>query len=177
MHRMKWVAAIFGLLLMPAMATAQSSGAISGVVKDATGGVLPGVAVEAASPALIEKVRTVVTDGEGRYQVVDLRPGTYSVTFTLAGFATVKREGIQLTTGFTATVDGQMKVGDVAETITVAGATPVVARTPNCEPLTVPSITPPCCVTKTLPAPVKSVKAWTTARPAAPLSVPPLIVT
>src|SRR5688500_2309240 len=81
--------------LTPA-AWAQQAGGIAGVVKDTSGGALPGVTVEAASPALIEKVRTVVTDGEGRFNIVDLRIGTYTVTFTLPGFATFKREGIEL---------------------------------------------------------------------------------
>jgi hypothetical protein len=102
------------------------TGTIAGVVKDATGAVLPGVTVEAASPALIEKVRSVVTDGQGAYKIVDLRPGEYSVTFTLTGFTTVKREGIELTTSFTANVNAELKVGAVAETITVSGETPVV---------------------------------------------------
>ena len=87
---------------------------------------LPGVTVEAASPALIEKVRSVVTDGTGQYRIVDLRPGTYSVTFTLPGFNTVKRDGIELTGSFTATVNAEMSVGAVEETITVTGETPVV---------------------------------------------------
>ena len=90
------------------------------------GAVLPGVIVEAASPALIEKVRSVVTDGSGQYKIVDLRVGTYSVTFTLQGFATIKREGIELTTGFTATVNADLKVGAVEETIIVTRASPVV---------------------------------------------------
>src|SRR5262245_49280352 len=90
------------LALTPTTARAQSG--IAGVVKDTSGAVLPGVTVEAASPALIEKVRTVVTDGQGRYEVADLRPGAYTVTFTLAGFNTVKREGIDLPSSFTATV-------------------------------------------------------------------------
>src|SRR6266478_1792384 len=86
------------LLLSPAASAQQATASgIAGVVRDASGGVLPGVTVEAASPALIEKVRSVVTDGEGRYNIVDLRPGTYSVTFTLAGFSIVRREGIALT--------------------------------------------------------------------------------
>ena len=88
----------------PVVASAQTS-SIAGTVRDASGGVLPGVTVEVASPALIEKVRTVVTDGEGRYSVVSLRPGTYSVTFTLPGFGTVKRDGIELTSDFTAVVN------------------------------------------------------------------------
>jgi hypothetical protein len=99
---------------------------IAGVVRDASGGVLPGVTVEAASPALIDKVRTVVTDGQGLYRIVDLRPGTYTVTFTLPGFTTLRREGLELTTGFTAAVNADLKVGTVEETITVTGETPVV---------------------------------------------------
>lgn len=87
---------------------------------------MPGVTVEAASPALIEKVRSAVTDGEGRYTIVDLRPGTYSVTFSLTGFSTIKRDGIELPTGFTATVNVSMQVGSLEETITVSGAAPVV---------------------------------------------------
>ena len=89
-----------------------SNGSIAGVVKDASGAVLPGVTVEAASPALIEKSRTAVTDGQGLYRIVDLRPGVYTVTFTLPGFSTLKREGLELTAGFTATVNAEMKVGD-----------------------------------------------------------------
>src|SRR2546422_5168633 len=117
-----------GLLFVPAVALAESAttGAIAGVVRDPTGAVLPGVTVEAASPALIEKVRTVVTDGEGQYKIVDLRPGTYTVTFTLVGFSTVKREGVELTTGFTAAVNADLKVGSLQETITVTSASPVV---------------------------------------------------
>ena len=93
---------------------------------------LPGVTVEAASPALIEKVRTVVTDSEGLYRIVDLRPGVYTVTFTLPGFSTFVRDGIELTTGFTATVNGEMKVGGVEETVTVTGEAPLV-DIPNVE--------------------------------------------
>jgi hypothetical protein len=127
-------AAIFGLAAAvslalgstPAFAQAASSGSIAGVVRDTTGAVLPGVTVEAASPVLIEKTRSVVSDGSGAYKIVDLRPGTYSVTFTLTGFSTVKREGIELTTAFTANVNADMKVGSVEETITVSGASPIV---------------------------------------------------
>src|SRR6267142_727999 len=92
------------VLLVPSAATAQQTSAIAGIVRDTSGAVLPGVTVEAASPALIEKVRTVVTDDQGRYNIVDLRPGTYAVTFTLPGFNIFKREGIELSAGFTATV-------------------------------------------------------------------------
>ena len=114
------------LLLWPALASAQQASGIAGVARDASGGVLPGVTVEASSPVLLEKVRSVVTDGEGRYGIVDLRPGVYAVTFTLTGFSTIKREGIALTAGFTATVNAEMKVGALEETITVTGASPLV---------------------------------------------------
>ena len=79
-----------------------------------------------ANPALIEKVRTVVTDGEGLFKIVDLRPGTYSVTFTLPGFNTFKRDGIELSAGFTATVNAELRVGAVEETVTVSGQAPLV---------------------------------------------------
>jgi hypothetical protein len=99
---------------------------IAGTVKDTSNAVLPGVTVEAASPALIEKVRTVVTDGTGQYKIENLRPGTYSVTFSLAGFSTVKRDGVELTGTFTANINAEMRVGALEETITVTGETPVV---------------------------------------------------
>jgi hypothetical protein len=111
--------------VLAAPAAAQTS-AISGTVRDASGAVLPGVTVEISSPALIEKVRTVVTDGDGRYQVVSLRPGVYAVTFTLPGFGVVKREGLELTSDFTANVNAEMKVGALEETITVTGESPIV---------------------------------------------------
>lgn len=114
------------LLLWPAFASAQQASGIAGVARDASGAVLPGVTVEASSPALLERVRSVVTDGEGRYNIVDLQPGVYAVNFTLAGFSTFKREGIALTAGFTATVNAEMKVGALEETITVTGASPLV---------------------------------------------------
>src|SRR5712672_1719389 len=117
-------AALVVLLLLPAAALAQA--AITGVVKDASGGVLPGVTVEAASPVLIEKVRSVTSDASGQYRVVDLRPGVYSVTFSLPGFSTVKRDGVELSGAFVATVNGEMKVGALEETITVTGETPIV---------------------------------------------------
>src|SRR5471030_478241 len=106
--------------------TAQAQSAIAGVVKDSTGAVLPGVTVEAASPALIEKTRAVVTDEHGEYKIVDLRPGAYVVTFSLPGFTTVKQEGIELPSSFTATINGELRVGAVEETLTVSGAAPVV---------------------------------------------------
>jgi hypothetical protein len=107
-------------------ARAQVLGSITGVVRDPSGAVLPGVTVEAASPALIEKVRSVVSDGSGQYRIVDLRPGRYTLTFTLAGFSTVRREGIELTGSFTATVNVEMTVGSVNETVTVTGESPIV---------------------------------------------------
>ena len=122
----KLAMAIACVVWIATAAAAQQTSGIAGVVRDTTGAVLPGVTVEAASPALIEKVRTVVTDGQGLYNIVDLRPGTYSVTFGLPGFSSVKREGIELTTGFTATINADLQVGDVAETITVTGASPIV---------------------------------------------------
>ena len=119
--------AVLVLVLLPLCAWAQQrGGAIGGVVRDTTGAVVPGVTVEASSPALIEKVRTVVTDATGQYRIVELEPGVYSVTFTLAGFSTSKREGVELTTGFTATINAELKVGDIAETITVSGESPLV---------------------------------------------------
>ena len=98
--------ALAGLVLLPCAASAQSG--IAGVVRDTTGAVLPGVTVEATSDALIEKTRTVATDVAGQFRVVDLRPGVYAVTFTLAGFNSLKRDGIELTAGFTATVNAEM---------------------------------------------------------------------
>src|SRR5437762_7914399 len=103
-----------------------SQAVIAGTVKDASGAILPGVVVEATSPALIEKVRTAVTDGTGQYRIEDLRPGVYTVTFTLQGFSTFRREGIELSGSFTATINTDLKVGALAETITVTGETPVV---------------------------------------------------
>src|SRR5207247_10622825 len=113
------------LVLLPAMASAQTS-SIAGTVKDASGAVLPGVTVEAASPALIERVRTVITDGSGQYKIIQLRPGTYTVTFTLPGFNVVKRDNVELTSDFTATINAELKVGALEETITVSAESPVV---------------------------------------------------
>jgi hypothetical protein len=106
--------------------SAQSGSSIAGVVKDSSGAVLPGVTVEASSPALIEKVRTVVTDGAGQYKIVNLVPGVYTVSFTLTGFNPVRREGVELTASFTATVNADLRVGSLQETITVTGETPTV---------------------------------------------------
>ena len=108
----------------PSPALAQAS--ITGIVRDASGAVLPGVTVDAASPVLIEKVRSAVTDSGGQYRIEDLRPGTYVVTFKLAGFSTVQRAGIELTGSLAAKIDAEMRVGGIEETITVSGETPVV---------------------------------------------------
>src|SRR5213083_1597709 len=114
-------------LFLPATVWGQAeTGNIIGIVRDTSGAVLPGVTVEAASPALIERIRTAVSDEGGRYRIGDLRPGTYTVTFALPGFSTLRRDGIELTTGFTATVNADLKVGTVEETVTVSGASPVV---------------------------------------------------
>jgi hypothetical protein len=115
---------VTGMLLLPVASWAQAS--IGGVVKDASGAVLPGVTVEASSPALIEKVRSVATDGTGQYKIIDLRPGNYSVTFTLTGFSTVKRDNVELTGSNSTTVNADLAVGSVAETLTVTGEAPTV---------------------------------------------------
>jgi len=120
----KAIALLVFIVAIPAAAYAQAS--IVGTVRDPSPAVLPGVTVEASSPALIEKTRSVVTNGTGQYAIDNLRPGIYTVTFTLNGFTTFKREGIELTGSFIATVNADMKVGGVAETITVSGAAPVV---------------------------------------------------
>jgi Carboxypeptidase regulatory-like domain len=120
----KLLTLVASIVLIPTVVSAQA--VIAGTVKDSSGAVLPGVTVEAASPALIEKIRTHVTDGTGQYRIEDLRPGVYSVTFTLQGFNAFKREGIELTGQFTATINAELKVGTLAETITVTGETPVV---------------------------------------------------
>jgi hypothetical protein len=122
----RWSAAAIVLvaILVPAPAWAQAT--ITGVARDGSGAVLPGVTVEAASPVLIEKVRSVTTDDAGQYRIVDLRPGSYAVTFSLPGFATVKREGIELTGSFTATVSVELRLGTLEETVTVTGESPIV---------------------------------------------------
>ena len=115
------------LLFMPDTVRAQAStGSIAGTVRDASGAVLPGVTVEASSPALIEKVRTGTTNEAGQYRVVDLRPGVYTVSFKLPGFSTVVRENIELEANFTAPINVEMRVGSLEESITVTGESPVV---------------------------------------------------
>ena len=111
-------------ILIPSIAFAQ--GTLTGTVRDASGGVLPGVTVEASSPALTEKVRTVVTDSAGQYRIVGLNPGTYDLSFSLPGFSLVKREGIVLAGTAVLTIPVELRVGALEETITVTGETPVV---------------------------------------------------
>ena len=118
------VATVVAILLLPAAAWAQSS--ITGVVRDTSGAVLPGVTVEANSPVLIEGSRAGVTDSQGLYRVPDLRPGVYTVTFTLPGFSSVRREGLELRAEFAATVNAEMNVGALEETVTVSGEAPTV---------------------------------------------------
>ncbi|MSO63410.1 MAG: hypothetical protein EXQ50_15215, partial [Acidobacteria bacterium] len=115
-----------GVMALPASALAQSASGIAGVVRDSSGGVLPGVTVEATSPALIEGTRSTISGTNGTFQITDLRPGDYVVTFTLPGFRTVRREGIRLGASFTATVNVELAVGQLEETVTVSGASPIV---------------------------------------------------
>ena len=120
---LKWCV-LMAALALPSLASAQ--GTLTGTVRDASGGVLPGVTVEATSPAIQGATRTVVTDGAGIYRIIDLPGGTYSLSFSLAGFNTVKRDGVQLSGSATLTIPIDMRVGDLQETITVTGETPVV---------------------------------------------------
>src|SRR6188508_3487358 len=106
MYGVKRLLVAAAIVLLPSLALAQ--GTLTGTVKDGSGGVLPGVTVEAASPVLIEKTRAAVTDGSGQYRIVDLLPGTYSVAFTLPGFSTVRRAGIELTGSFAATINADL---------------------------------------------------------------------
>ena len=115
---------VAALVVLPRVVLAQAS--ITGVVRDTSGGVLPGVVVEASSPALIEKVRSATTDGTGQYRIENLRPGSYTVVFTLGGFGIVRREGVELSGTFTATVNADLRVGGVEETVTVTGEAPAV---------------------------------------------------
>jgi hypothetical protein len=118
------VLATLCITLLPSVAAAQAS--LAGTVRDASGAVLPGVTVEASSPALIERTRTAVTDGTGQYRITELRPGAYSLTFTLPGFTTVQREGVNVSGIAVITIDAELRVGGVQETITVTGETPIV---------------------------------------------------
>ena len=109
---------------LPSAVWAQST--ISGLVTDTSGAVLPGVTVEAASPALIEKTRTAATDAQGRYSIVDLRPGVYDVTFTLSGFTSIRRQGVEVAANTNVPLNAELRVGNVEETVTVSGQSPVV---------------------------------------------------
>jgi hypothetical protein len=124
-RRITLVSSVLACLLAWSTA-AHAQSAIAGVVRDTTGLVLPGVNVEASSDALIEKTRSVVSDEAGQYRIVDLRPGVYTVTFTLTGFNTVIREKVELGADFTASINAEMRVGALQETVTVSGSTPVV---------------------------------------------------
>lgn len=124
---LKWLrVSLFALVCLGGLESVAHAQGIAGVVRDTSGGVMPGVTVEASSPALIEKTRSAITDADGRYSLIDLRPGTYTVTFSLVGFATVKREGVELTGGFTASINADLKVGGLEESITVSGQSPLI---------------------------------------------------
>src|SRR5262245_49385986 len=124
MRRLKFVRLVLAAVLVPSLAAAQ--GTLTGTVRDGSGGVLPGVTVEASSPALTGNTRTVVTDGAGQYRIIELPPGTYSLSFSLPGFSNVKRDGIELAGTAVLTIPADMKVGAIEETVTVTGETPVV---------------------------------------------------
>jgi hypothetical protein len=126
--RLRWALLLvaIGSLAPPSVVAAQAQTAIAGVARDATGAVLPGVTVEVSSPAIIEGTRVAITDTNGQYRVVDLRPGTYSVVFRLEGFGTVRREGMVLTANFVAPVNADMQVSALEETVTVTGESPIV---------------------------------------------------
>jgi len=125
-HSVRLVLVVLAMAAPSAALAQTGQSAIAGVVRDATGGVLPGVTVEASSPVLIEKSRSAVTNEAGQYRVVDLRPGVYTVTFTLSGFTTVVREGIQLESNFVAPVNIEMTVGRIEQSVTVTGLSPIV---------------------------------------------------
>jgi hypothetical protein len=121
-----FVAALFALSPSSSFAQVTATASVSGIVTDSSGAVLPGVTVEASSPVLIEQGRTAVTDERGEYRVVELIPGTYAVTFTLTGFAPFRREGLELPPSFNATVNAQLRIGTIEESVTVSGASPLV---------------------------------------------------
>src|SRR2546428_5825751 len=144
MYAQRMVRVVMGgcFLLLPAIVWAQAeTGNIVGIVRDTSGAVIPGVSVEAASPALIEKARTTVSDEQGRYRIGDLRPGLYTVTFTLPGFSALRREGIELTTGFTATVNAELKVGALEDTVTVTEQVSLVDTQNTQQQVSIPRIT------------------------------------
>src|SRR5262245_58971134 len=118
--------ACYFIFLTSLAASANAQSAIAGNVRDATGGVLPGDVVEASSPALIERSRTATTEDQGLYQITNLGPGRYKVSFSLPGFGTVNREDLDLPGEFTATLNVELKIGSIEESVTVSGASPVV---------------------------------------------------
>src|SRR5215468_971071 len=122
--RVRALVAVCGLVFVPSVAFAQAT--LAGTVKDPSGGVLPGVTVEATSPVLIERIRTALTDAAGQYRIESLQPGIYTVTFRLAGFSTLKRDDVVLSGTGVVKIDGEMKVGAVAETVSVVAESPVV---------------------------------------------------
>ena len=125
MRRLRGSLVFLGVLaLLPATVSAQAT--LAGVIRDASDAVLPGVTVEVSSPAMIEKTRTAVTDGSGQYRLTQLPPGIYTVTARSTGFTTVKREGVEVTGSGVIPINISMRVGAVAETITVTGETPIV---------------------------------------------------
>src|SRR5438876_6222109 len=115
---------VCGLMIFPAAAFAQAT--LAGTVRDPSGAVLPGATIEASSPVLIERTRTATTDATGQYRIESLQPGTYTVTFTLAGFATLKRDDVIISGTGVVKIDAEMRIGTVAETVTVTGESPVV---------------------------------------------------
>ena len=134
MTRSRVLMLIWALCLLFISTTARAQSAFAGVVKDTSGAVLPGVTVEASSPALIEGVRSVSTDANGAFKIENLRPGVYTLSFGLPGFSTVKREGVELASNFTATINAEMKVGAVEETITVSCVQRRLARSAGGSP-------------------------------------------
>src|SRR5438128_7278070 len=155
MYAQRIVRVVMGwcFLLLPAIVWAQAeTGNIVGIVRDTSGAVIPGVSVEAASPALIEKARTAVSDEQGRYRIGDLRPGLYTVTFALPGFSALRREGIELTTGFTATVNAELKVGALEDTVTVTEQVSLVDTQNTQQQVTIPRITLDALPTSRRPA-------------------------
>ena len=115
---------LIAVAALPASSWAQSS--IAGLVTDTSGAVLPGVTVEVSSPALIEKTRVATTDSEGRYEIVNLRPGTYAVVFSLPGFNTFKRDRIDVLSNVNVPINAQLGLGSIEETVTVSGESPMV---------------------------------------------------
>ena len=126
MYRFARTLFVLALLLVPVGAWAQDSATIAGIVRDASGAVLPGVTVEASSSVLIEKVRSVTTNDTGQYSIVALPPGTYTITFTLPGFSVVRQENVNITAAITASINAELRVGNLQETVTVTGESPIV---------------------------------------------------